>query len=106
MGAHDKIAVLQIGLQGADYPDPIRRPTRHAGSALGNGHHLRPPVRRVTGCRHGATTRTANVAELLHREALWLVHCSHSVTDVHSRRIPVGMFKEVTTWVLQLLLKH
>jgi serine phosphatase RsbU (regulator of sigma subunit) len=55
---------------------------------------------------HGATTRTANVAELLHREALWLVHCSHSVTDVHSRRIPVGMFKEVTTWVLQLLLKH
>ena len=106
MGAHDKIAVLQIGLQGADYPDRVEGLTRHAGKPSGNGHHLRPPVRRVTGCRHGATTRTANVTDLRPGEALWLVHCSHSVTDVQSRRIPAGMFKEVTTWVLLLLLKH
>jgi len=88
-------AVLQIGLQCADYPDRVGLPTRHAGTAW-DGHHLRPPARSVTARRHSPTTRTANAAQPGHWEGFWVIHCSHSVTDVHSRRIPVGMFKEVT----------
>jgi hypothetical protein len=63
-------------------------PTRHAVTFRRTGHHLRQWLQRVTVARHRPTTRTANAAVQGYREASRLVHCSHSVTEVHSRRIP------------------